>query len=154
MDFRYSEEQQALQDTLQRLSAREYSFEQRRAFSRAEPGYSLQAWREFAALGVLALPLPEEFGGLNGSGIDVMVVMEQMGRALMLEPYLSTVVLCGGILRDAAAAALQQRLLPQIAAGETQLALETLRQGIEKANARGDWHAAAEMAGMVDGGRH
>jgi alkylation response protein AidB-like acyl-CoA dehydrogenase len=123
MDFRYSEEQQALQDTLQRLSAREYSFEQRRAFSRAEPGYSLQAWREFAALGVLALPLPEEFGGLNGSGIDVMVVMEQMGRALMLEPYLSTVVLCGGILRDAAAAALQQRLLPQIAAGETQLAL-------------------------------
>jgi alkylation response protein AidB-like acyl-CoA dehydrogenase len=123
MDFRYSDEQRAMQDTLQRYIAREYSFEARRSFSRAEPGYSTHAWREFAALGLLALPLPEEFGGLNGSAVDVMVVMEQFGRSLLLEPYVSTVVLCGGILRDAADRDLQQRLLPQIAAGDAQLAL-------------------------------
>jgi alkylation response protein AidB-like acyl-CoA dehydrogenase len=123
MDFRYSEEQRGVQETLQRYIAREYGFEARRGFSRAEPGYSTRAWREFAELGLLALPLPEEFGGLNGSAVDVMVVMEQFGRGLLLEPYVSTVVLCGGILRAAATRELQQRLLPQIAAGAAQLAL-------------------------------
>jgi alkylation response protein AidB-like acyl-CoA dehydrogenase len=123
VDFRYSEEQLALQDTLQRFIAREYGFERRRAIAASADGYSREAWTELAGLGLMALPLPEEFGGLNGSGVDVMLVMEQMGRALMLEPYISTVVLCGGILRDAASSALRERLLPQIAAGKVLLAL-------------------------------
>lgn len=123
MDFRYTEEQLALQETLQRFIARDYGFEQRRAFAKADPGFSDAAWKQYAELGLLALPFPEEYGGLDGGAVDVMAVMEQVGQGLLLEPYLSTVVLCGGILRDAASAALRSAILPQIAAGEVKLAL-------------------------------
>jgi len=123
VDFRYTEEQLALQETLQRFIARDYGFEQRRAFARAEPGFSSAAWTQYAELGLLALPFPEEYGGLNGGAVDVMAVMEQVGHGLLLEPYLSTVVLCGGILRDAASAAVKSAILPRIAAGEVKLAL-------------------------------
>ena len=123
MDFRYTEEQLALQETLQRFIARDYGFEQRRAFAQAEPGFSAAAWTQYAELGLLALPFPEEHGGLNGGAVDVMAVMEQVGQGLLLEPYLSTVVLCGGILRDAAAPGVRSAILPQIAAGEVKLAL-------------------------------
>jgi len=123
VDFRYSEEQLALQDTLQRCLARHYGFEQRRALSRSAAGHSPHAWRELAELGVLALPLPEQAGGFGGSGVDVMLVMEECGRVLALEPYMSTVVLGAGILHEAAAAAVREELLPQIVAGELRLAL-------------------------------
>ena len=123
MDFRYTEEQLALQETLQRFIARDYGFERRRALAKADPGFSTAAWTQYAELGLLALPFPEEYGGLNGGTVDVMAVMEQVGQGLLLEPYLSTVVLCGGILRDAASAAVKSAILPRIAAGEVKLAL-------------------------------
>ena len=91
-----------MQDTLQRFIAREYGFERRRDLARSPLGFSAEAWERYAELGLLALPFPEEFGGLGGDGIDVMAVMEQVGQGLLLEPYLSTVVLCGGLIRDAA----------------------------------------------------
>ena len=123
MDFRYTEEQLGLQETLQRWIFRDYGFEQRRALARSTLGYSPEGWAHFADLGLLALPFPEEFGGLGGSHVDLMVVMEQVGQGLLLEPYWSTVVLCGGLVRDSASKALQQRLLPEIAAGRMKLAL-------------------------------
>ena len=123
MDFRYTEEQQALQETLQRFIARDYGFEQRRALARSPLGFSEQAWAQYAELGLLGLPFPQEYGGLDGGGVDTMVVMEQVGQGLLLEPYLSTVVLCGGIVRDAGSAAQKSALLPQIAAGKVKLAL-------------------------------
>lgn len=123
MDFRYTEEQRALQETLRRFIAKDYDFEQRRALANSPLGYSAQAWAQYAELGLLGLPYPEEFGGLGGSGVDTMAVMELIGRGLLLEPYLSTVVLCGGIIRDAAPDAIKQALLPQIAAGKLQIAL-------------------------------
>jgi alkylation response protein AidB-like acyl-CoA dehydrogenase len=123
VDFRYSEEQLALQDTLQRFISRDYDFEHRRALARSPLGFSADAWARYAELGLLALPFPEEFGGLGGSGVDVMVVMEKVGQGLLLEPYLSTVVLCGGLIRDAGSEALKQSLLPQIAEGKLQIAL-------------------------------
>ena len=123
MDFRYSEEQLALQDTLQRFITRDYDFERRRALARSPLGFSAEAWARYAELGLLALPFPEEFGGLGGSGVDVMAVMEQVGQGLLLEPYLSTVVLCGGLIRDAASEPIKRSILPQIAAGKLQLAL-------------------------------
>ncbi len=118
MDFRYTEEQQALQETLQRFIARDYGFEQRRALALSPLGFSAPAWAQYADLGLLGLPFPEEYGGLNGGAVDVMAVMEQVGQGLLLEPYLSTVILCGGIVRDAGTAALKSALLPQIAAGK------------------------------------
>ncbi len=123
MEFNYSEEQLALQDTLQRFISRDYDFDKRRAILRRALGYSAEAWKQYAELGLLALPFPEEFGGLSGTGVDIMVVMEQFGQGLLLEPFLSTVVTCGGLLRDAASEALKQKLVPQIAAGELKLSL-------------------------------
>ena len=123
MDFRYTDEQLGLQETLQRWISRDYGFEQRRALSRSPLGYSPEAWTHLADQGLLALPFPEEFGGLGGSHVDLMVVMEQIGHGLLLEPYWSTVVLCGGLIRDSASQALQQRVLPEIAAGRLKLAL-------------------------------
>jgi alkylation response protein AidB-like acyl-CoA dehydrogenase len=123
VDFRYSEEQLALQDTLQRFVSRDYDFERRRALARSPLGFSAEAWERYAELGLLALPFPEEFGGLGGNGVDIMAVMEQVGQGLLLEPYLSTVVLCGGLIRDAASDQIKQSMLPQIAAGKLQMAL-------------------------------
>jgi alkylation response protein AidB-like acyl-CoA dehydrogenase len=123
MDFRLTEEQQALQDTLRRFIAKDYDFERRRSLAGSPLGYSAEAWAQYAELGLLGLPYPEEFGGLGGSGVDIMAVMELIGQGLLLEPYLSTVVLCGGLLRDAAAQAMKEALLPQIAAGKLQIAL-------------------------------
>jgi alkylation response protein AidB-like acyl-CoA dehydrogenase len=123
MEFNYSEEQLALQDTLQRFISRDYDFDKRRRFSASSLGYSAEAWSQFAELGLLALPLPEAFGGLGGTAVDIMLVMEQFGQGLLLEPYLSTVVICGGLIRDAASEPMQQKLLPEIAAGTTKLSL-------------------------------
>ncbi|MGO9513539.1 MAG: acyl-CoA dehydrogenase family protein [Steroidobacteraceae bacterium] len=123
MDFSYTEEQLALQDTLQRFIARDYDFERRRALARSTLGYSAEAWGQYAELGLLALPFPEEFGGLGGSAVDIMLVMELIGRGLLLEPFLSTVVLCGGLIRDAASEPVKRSLLPQIGAGKLKLAL-------------------------------
>jgi alkylation response protein AidB-like acyl-CoA dehydrogenase len=123
VDFRYSEEQLALQDTLQRFVSRDYDFERRRALARSPLGFSAEAWERYAELGLLALPFPEEFGGLGGSGVDIMAVMEHVGQGLLLEPYLSTVVLCGGLIRDAASEPIKQSILPRVAAGKLQMAL-------------------------------
>jgi len=123
MDFKYSEEQLALQDTLSRFIAKDYGFAQRRALAGSEAGFSRGHWRRFADLGILALPFPEEFGGMNGNAVDTLLVMEMLGRGLVLEPYLATVVLSGGLIRDAGSQAQKEALLPAIAAGELLLAL-------------------------------
>jgi alkylation response protein AidB-like acyl-CoA dehydrogenase len=123
VDFNYSGEQMAMQETLQRFIERDYGFERRRELARSDLGYSAEAWAQFAELGLLSLPFPEEFAGLGGNGVDIMLVMEQAGRGLLLEPYLSTVVMCGGLIRDAGSASLKARLLPAIGAGKLKMAL-------------------------------
>ncbi|MGC1523931.1 MAG: acyl-CoA dehydrogenase family protein, partial [Steroidobacteraceae bacterium] len=123
MDFNYSNEQTALQEMLQRFVNREYDFGRRRELARSALGYSADAWARFAELGILALSIPEEFGGFGGNAVDVMLVMESMGRGLLLEPFLSTVVLCGGLIRDSGSPAVKRSLLPRIGTGEIKLAL-------------------------------
>src|SRR5882724_645447 len=123
MDFNYSNEQLALQETLQRFISRDYGFERRRELARSPLGFSAEAWAQYADLGLLSLPFPEEFGGLGGNGVDIMLVMELVGRGLLLEPFLSTIVMCGGLIRDAASEPLKRSLLPRIGAGEIKLAL-------------------------------
>jgi alkylation response protein AidB-like acyl-CoA dehydrogenase len=123
MEFDYTEEQLALQDTLQRFIARDYDFEKRKAILKSDLGFSSEAWQQYAELGLLALPLPEDFDGLGGNAVDIMLVMEQIGQGLIMEPYLSSVVLCAGLLSDAASLDLKRKLLPQIAAGKLKAAL-------------------------------
>ena len=153
MDFRYTEEQQALQETLQRFIARDYGFEQRRKLVASPRGFSDEAWAQYAELGLLGLPFPEEYGGLNGGAVDTMVVMEQVGQGLLLEPYLSTVVLCGGIVRDAGTAAQKSAILPQIAAGKVKLALAAYEAAGRYESAHVATTAAAEGAGWRLSGR-
>ena len=122
MDFDFNDDQRLLKDSVDRLIADKYGFEQRRA-AMAEPGgWSRALWAQFAELGLLGLPFTEEQGGFGGGPVETMIVAEAIGRGLVLEPYLATVVLGGGLIRRAADAALQADLLPKIAAGETLVA--------------------------------
>jgi alkylation response protein AidB-like acyl-CoA dehydrogenase len=123
VDFNYSNEQIALQETLRRFVSRDYEFERRRELARSDLGFSAEAWAQYAELGLLSLSFPEEFGGLGGNAVDIMLVMEQIGRGLLLEPFLSSVVMCGGLIRDAGSDSLKANLLPRIGRGELKLAL-------------------------------
>ena len=126
MHFRYSDEQLALKDTLERLISREYDFERRRAL-RARPWDSAEAWGQYAELGVLALPFPEE--SVDWAAAAWMSWSSWTdGRGLLLEPSSSTVVMCGGLLRDAASEAFDSRY-PRIAAGSCKSRLAALRGG-------------------------
>ncbi|MFZ5509585.1 MAG: acyl-CoA dehydrogenase family protein [Pseudomonadota bacterium] len=123
MDFNFTEEQSALQDTLRRFIAKDYGFEQRRQLAKSEPGFSRATWKQFADLGWLALPFPEEHDGMGGNAVDTMIVMEAFGRGLVLEPYLATVVLCGSLVRDSGSEMQKKSILPAIAGGELLMAL-------------------------------
>jgi alkylation response protein AidB-like acyl-CoA dehydrogenase len=99
MNFDLSEEQQLIADSVSRFVADNYALDARRKLVESEPGYSDAHWKTFAELGWLCLPFDEEDGGIGGNAIDVMVVMEQFGKGLVLEPYFATVVLGGGVLK-------------------------------------------------------
>jgi pimeloyl-CoA dehydrogenase small subunit len=123
MDFELSEEQRLLKQSVERLLADRYGFEQRTAYMKEPGGFSRAMWKQYADLGILALPFAEEDGGIGGGPVDIMIVMEEMGRALVLEPYLATVVLAGGVLRYAGSKAQRAGLVPKIADGSLVLAL-------------------------------
>ena len=118
MDFNFSEEQQLLADTVRRFVREHYTFEKRRGILASSEGWSREMWQEIAGLGVTAINVPEEHGGLGGGPVETMLVMNEFGEGLVLEPYLSAAVLTPALLSridDAQAAA---DLLPVIAAGE------------------------------------
>ena len=117
MNFDYTEEQTMLRDSIAKWAAGQYDFEKRRAALASEDGWK-KNWATFAELGLLAAPLPEEAGGLGGGAIDVAVVMEEFGKALVVEPYVSTVVIGAGALVAAGAAAQKEEHLAAIAGGE------------------------------------
>jgi pimeloyl-CoA dehydrogenase small subunit len=123
MDFELSEEQRLLKQSVERLLADRYGFEQRTAYMKEAGGFSRALWKQYAELGLLALPFAEEDGGIGGGPVEVMIVMEALGRALVLEPYLATVVLAGGVLRHAGSKAQRAGLVPKIADGSLVLAL-------------------------------
>ncbi|MBK7134848.1 MAG: acyl-CoA dehydrogenase family protein [Rhodocyclales bacterium] len=149
MDFNYTDEQNALRDTLSRYIAKDYPFEARRALAKSADGFSRDHWKQFADLGLLALPFPEDFGGMNGNGVDTMLVMEAFGRGLVLEPYLATVVVAGHLIRDAGSAAQKEALLPSIASGELMLALAHYERGARYEVSRVDTAAKADGGGWT-----
>src|SRR5205807_5284427 len=121
MDFDLSEEQRLLKESVDRLVADQYEFEQRRTYGTSPEGWSRDMWRRFAEFGLLGLPFAEADGGFGGTAIETMIVMEALGRALALEPYFATVVLAGGLLRHAGSDAHRKALVPQIAEGKLTL---------------------------------
>ncbi|MBP6724328.1 MAG: acyl-CoA dehydrogenase family protein, partial [Halioglobus sp.] len=117
MNFQFSEEQLMLRDSVARFIQDNYSFDVRKAIAGSEEGISRENWNTFAELGWLSIPFAEEYGGFGGSAADVMLVVEQLGKGLVLEPYLATVLVVGGLLQRAASAQLQSGYIPKIIDG-------------------------------------
>ena len=122
MDFTLSDEQRLLKDSVDRLLADRYAFDQRKTYFKEPNGWSAALWSQYAELGLLGLPFAEEYGGFGGSGVEVMLVMESFGRALILEPYLATVVLGGTAVQLGGSDAVKSHVLPTIADGRLKLA--------------------------------
>jgi pimeloyl-CoA dehydrogenase small subunit len=118
MDFAFSEEQTLLRNSVQKLVQNGYTFEARRAIVKSEPGWKRENWKQFAELGLLGAPFEEEHGGLGGGPIETMIIMEEFGRGLVVEPYLGTVVLAGGFLRHGGSKAQKEQLIPEIIEGK------------------------------------
>lgn len=122
MDFDLSDEQRLIKESVDRLAAREYDFESRSRYLSTERGWSPELWQQFADLGLLALPFSEADGGMGGSAVETMIVMEAVGRQLMVEPYLATVILGGGVLKFGGSDSQRAELIPRIADGSLLLA--------------------------------
>ena len=122
MDFSFTDEQSMLRDTVASYLADNYSFDQRRAALKAEPGWRPDVWKAFAdELGILGAAFSEEQGGLGGGYTENMVVMEELGKSLVVEPYLQTVVIGGGFLKHGKPAGADE-LIGKIIAGESIIA--------------------------------
>jgi alkylation response protein AidB-like acyl-CoA dehydrogenase len=122
MQLEFDEEQLALQESVRRFLTERYDFETRRACLAKPTGSSGEIWQAFAEQGFLSIGLPEAHGGIGGA-TELMLTMEEIGRALVLEPYLSTVALCAPLIVDQGTEAQQADLLPRVAAGGLKLAL-------------------------------
>lgn len=122
MDFTLSEEQAIFRESIARFLADEYSFDKRQKIVATELGFREAHWQSFADLGWLAAALPEAYGGLDGTALETMVMMEQFGRGLLTTPYFATVVLGGTLLTLGGREDQKQALLPALAEGRLKLA--------------------------------
>lgn len=149
MDFNFTTEQEQFADALKRWVAKDYQFEARKHIIHSESGISDAAWATLAELGLLALPIPEEQGGFNGNAVDMLVVMQEVGRGLLVEPLFAT-VLGAEFLKRAGS---HPELLEQIAGGGLKLAC-----ALGERQSRHDWFditttAEANAGGFVINGR-
>nr|WP_295659155.1 acyl-CoA dehydrogenase family protein [Polymorphobacter sp.] len=122
MDFNFTDEQTMLRDSVGRYLSDTYTFDARMAAVNGDSGWNPGVWKAFAEeLGILGAPFAEAHGGLGGGAIENMIVMEEIGKALVIEPYLQTVVIGGGFLK-AAGGALADAVIPQIIDGSAVIA--------------------------------
>src|SRR6476646_536441 len=117
MDFDLNEEQRLLKESIDGLLTDSYDFEQRKKYMKEKGGWSRAVWGKLAEQGLLGLPFAEEDGGFGGGGVETGIVMEALGKALVLEPYLATVVIGGGFLRHAGTDAQKAAYVPAIIDG-------------------------------------
>jgi alkylation response protein AidB-like acyl-CoA dehydrogenase len=128
MNFDLSEEQQLLADSVRRFIANDYGFEARQAIVASAEGFSAGVWGTFAEMGLLALPLPAEHDGFGGGASELMAVMDALGEALVVEPYLSTLVGARFVLRGGSTEQ-RREVLPAVASGAMKLAFAYLEDG-------------------------
>ena len=117
MNFDFSEEQIMLRDSVARFIQDDYDFDTRRQIAASDAGMDGGKWQTFAELGWLSSPFDEQYGGFGGSALDVAVVMEELGKGLVLEPYLATVPLFGGLLQKGGSEELKSEYLPGVIDG-------------------------------------
>ena len=122
MDLTYSEDQTLLSESIARFIQNDYDFETRRRIAASEHGLDPAAWAQFADLGWLGIPFSEAEGGLGADPVAVMILMEQFGRGLVVEPYVPSILLGGRLIAAAGNAAQRERYLGDLIAGRTQLA--------------------------------
>ena len=122
MDLALTTEQKLLQDSVERFVDKDYPFERRRQLAAGAEGFGRDNWAKFAELGWLGIPFPSELGGVDGGPVETMIVMQAFGRGLVVEPFVSTVVLGGTLLTQGGAEAHRQALLPALAQGKLHLA--------------------------------
>jgi alkylation response protein AidB-like acyl-CoA dehydrogenase len=123
MDIQFTEEQELLRSSVQRLLRNQYDFDARRGSIASEEGWSRTQWSSFAELGLLAAPFSEQAGGLGGGPLSTMIVMQEFGRHLVVEPFFETIVLAGGLLESQGSPAQKSEFIPDIIAGKSIWAL-------------------------------
>lgn len=141
MDLAYTTEQNMLEESISKFVSSEYDLDSRKQLANSELGYSDEHWQTFASLGWLALPIEEAYGGIGGDLVDTMILFESLGKGLVVEPILSTLVLFGGALSIAGTEDQKQALLPGIADGSVKGALAYL-----EAEASSDFNAVTTSA--------
>jgi len=146
MDFGFSEEQEMLRSSARDFLAKEAPMTYVRKMMDDEVGFTPELWKKMADLGWMGLILPEQYGGSGLDFVDLIVVLEEMGRVVLPGPFFSTVVLGGVALLDGGSAALKDALLPKLASGELQVTLAQLEPS-------GRWDAdGIQLAAKADGG--
>src|ERR1700754_3974605 len=128
MDFDLSEEQRLLKESVDGLLTDAYDFDQRKKYMAEKGGWSKALWGRLAEQGLLGLPFSEDDGGFGAGGVETMIVMEALGKALMLEPYLATVVIGGGFLRRGGSAEQKAAHVPGIIDGSKTFAFAQLEK--------------------------
>jgi pimeloyl-CoA dehydrogenase small subunit len=128
MDFDLSEEQRLLKESVDGLLGSSYDFDARKKYMAEKGGWSKSAWNRLAEQGLLGLPFSEDDGGFGAGAVETMIVMEALGKALVLEPYLATVVIGGGFLRHGGSAAQKAAYIPAIIDGSKTFAFAQLEK--------------------------
>ena len=123
MNFELTEEQKMIQQSVERFVQENYDLTNRIKISAEEPGFSKDYWSSMAELGWLGLAFDEEDGGFGGNQIDTLVVMEQFGKGLVLEPFLANIVLGGGAIKRGGSELVKQSILPDLIEGKLQVTL-------------------------------
>ena len=123
MDFSLTEVQSMLAESAEKFIANDYDFDTRQTIAASEQGYGSSVWRTFAELGWTAIPFSEADGGFDGGPLESMLMMQQFGRGLIVEPYLANIVLAGGVLRRIANESQKAKWMQPLIAGELQTAL-------------------------------
>ena len=123
MDFTFNEEQSLIQDQVDQFILKEYDWETRQSLSHSDLGFGQENWQKFAELGWLGISVSEDSGGFGGSAIESMLIMEAFGKGLVVEPFLETMIMSGGILDNHGSAEQKSSLLEPAIAGNMQLAL-------------------------------
>src|SRR5437868_11836395 len=141
MDFDLSEEQRLLKESVDGLLTDTYDFDSRKKYASEKGGWSRSVWAKLAEQGLLGLPFSEDDGGFGAGAVETMIVMEALGKALVLEPYLATVVLGGGFLRRGGSAEQKAAHIPGIIDGSKTFAFAQLEK-----NSRYDLHDVSTSA--------
>jgi len=128
MNFDYNEEQQLLADSVRRFLAKDYGFEARKKIVASKEGWSDKVWATMAEMGLTGLPFSTEHGGFGGGAVDLMGVMEAAGDALLVEPYLAT-LMGGRLVARAGSDAQKKAILPAVVGGKLKLAFAHAEKG-------------------------